>query len=106
MHVVIIVPQECSTAVLAAVSQCRGRLVSSDYRDGTQTVRARVPQVEVSGFIAKLARQTDGRARTSMVLFEYWPVADPPSGDPDAGVREPRPRVPVLRSGAISLDEP
>lgn len=110
MHVVIIVPQECNTAVLATVSRSRGRIVSSEYRDGTQTIKARVPQAEVSGFISTLIRQTDGRARTSMVLYEYWPVSGPvsgpSSGDPAAGVREPRPKAPVLRSGAISLDEP
>jgi translation elongation factor EF-G len=106
MHVVIIVPPECNTAVLATVSRSRGRIVSSEYGGGAQTVRARVPQAEVPGFISTLMRQTDGQARTSMVLFEYWPVAGPAPGDPIAGVREPRPKAPVLRSGAISLDEP
>jgi elongation factor G len=106
MHVVIVIPQESNAAVVATVSQFRGRMVSSESRDGTQTIRARVPQSEISGFISKLSRQTDGRARTSMVLFEYWPVAEPPSGDPLAGVREPRPKVPVLRSGAVAVPEP
>jgi translation elongation factor EF-G len=106
MHVVIYVPQPYTTAVLAAVSQHRGLVQSSDYRDGTQTIRARVPQAEVPAFTSKLLRQTDGRARSSMVLYEYWPVAQPPGGEPEAGVREPRPRVPMRRSGAVAVPEP
>jgi translation elongation factor EF-G len=106
MHVVIVVPQECTTDVLAAVSQHRGRIESSEYRDGTQTVRARVPQAEVAAFSAMLWRRTTGRARTSMVLYEYWPVLQPPPGAPEIGVRQPRPKVPVGRSGAVSVPEP
>ena len=106
MHVVVFVPQQYAAAVLAVVSQHRGLVRSSEYRDGTQTIRARVPQAEVPGFTAKLLRQTDGRARFSMVLYEYWPIAPPPTGEPEAGVREPRPRVPVLRSGAMEVPEP
>jgi len=49
---------------------------------------------------------TSGAARTSMVLYEYWPVLQPPPGDPAAGVREPRPKVPAGRSGAVALPEP
>ena len=41
-----------------------------------------------------------------MVLYEYWPVLQPPPGEPEAGVREPRPKVPVGRSGAIAVPEP
>jgi hypothetical protein len=41
-----------------------------------------------------------------MVLYEYWPVAGPPPGDPLAGVRVPRPKVPVGRSGAVAVPEP
>jgi translation elongation factor EF-G len=106
MYVVIIVPHECNPAVLAAVAQSRGLLVSSEYRDEQQIVRARIPQSDIPGFTSKLHRQTDGRARTSMVLYEHWPVAEPPRGDPSTGVREPRPKAPVLRSGAIAVDEP
>jgi translation elongation factor EF-G len=106
MHVVIIVPQECHTTVLATVAQHRGRILSSEYRDGKQKISARVPQAEVPAFSSKLWRQTDGRAHTSMVLYEYWPVSQPPQGDPDVGVREPRPKVPVGRSGAIAVPEP
>jgi len=106
MHVVVIVPQEGNTAVLATLAQHRGRVVSSEYRDAKQKISARVPQAEVPGFSTKLWRQTDGRAHTSMVLYEYWPVSQPPPGDPAAGVREPRPKVPVGRSGAVALPEP
>jgi translation elongation factor EF-G len=109
MHVVIFVPPECNMAGLDAVAQCRGRSVVSEYRDGVQKITARIPQVEVADLSTKLWRMTDGRARTSMVLYEYWPALQPPPGDPRepaAGVREPRPKVPVGRSGAIAVPEP
>ena len=70
MHVVIAAPQEWNTAVLATVAEHRGRLVSTDYREGSVKISARVPQAEVGALSTTLFRQTDGRARTSMVLYE------------------------------------
>jgi translation elongation factor EF-G len=105
MHVVIIVPQEYST-VPSMVAQHRGRLLSSEYRDGKQRITARVPHDEVPAFASTLWRETGGRAWTSMVLYGYWPVSQPPPRNPEAGVREPRPKVPVGRSGAIAVPEP
>ena len=106
MHVVIVVPQEYAAGVEARLPRHRGRLQSSEHRDGVQTIRARVPQAEVAAFIATLMADTHGRARTSMVVYEYWPVLHSPPGEPTAGVREPRPKLPVLRSGAIAVPEP
>jgi translation elongation factor EF-G len=106
MHVVIDLPQECAAAILARVVRHRGRVLSSEYRDGIQLIRARIPQAEVGAFATVLWRETGGRARSSMVLYEHWPVSQPPPGDPAAGVREPRPKVPVGRTGAVSVPEP
>jgi translation elongation factor EF-G len=106
MHVVIVVAQEFAACLHALVPRHRGRLDSSEHRDGVQTIRARVPQAEVAAFVSAVLADTNGRARTSMVLDEYWPVLERPPGEPTAGVREPRPNVPVLRSGAIAVPEP
>ena len=106
MHVVIVVPQEFAARVEARVPHHRGRVHSSEHRDGVQTIRARVPQADVAAFVSALMVDTSGAARTSMVLYEYWPVLQPPPGDPAAGVREPRPKVPAGRSGAVALPEP
>jgi translation elongation factor EF-G len=106
MHVVIVVGQEFAARVEARVSGHRGRLVSSEHRDGVQTIRARVPQADVAAFVSDVLADTNGRARTSMVLYEYWPVLQRPPGDPAAAVREPRPKVPVLRGGAVAVPEP
>ena len=105
MHVVIVVPQAFAARVEARVPHHRGLVQSSEHRDGVQTIRARVPEVSVAAFVAELMTETNGTARTSMVLYEYWPVLQPPA-DPAAGVREPRPKVPVGRSGAIAVPEP
>jgi len=106
MHVVIVVPQEFAARVEARVPHHRGLLHSSEHRDGVQTLRARVPQASVPGFVSALMVDTNGKARTSMILYEYWPVLEAPPGDPTAGVREPRPKVPAGRTGAIALPEP
>jgi translation elongation factor EF-G len=106
MHVVINVPQEYAARVETRVSRARGRVVESEHRDGTQTIRARVPEVEVGAFVSALVEDTGGRVRTSMVLYEYWPVPERPPGEPTAGVREPRPRAPTGRTGAIAVPEP
>lgn len=105
MHVVIVVPQEFAALAEARVPHHRGLVQSSEHRDGVQTIRARVPQASVPAFVAALMADTNGTARTSMVLYEYWPVLQEP-GDPTAGVREPRPKVPAGRSGAIAVPEP
>ena len=106
MHVVIVVPHVFAARAEARVPHHRGRVQSSDHRNGLQTIRARVPQADVAAFLSALMVETNGAARTSMVLYEYWPVLQPPPGDPTAGVREPRPKVPAGRSGAIALPEP
>ena len=106
MHVVLTVPQEYAARVAARVPRHRGRLQSSEHRDGVQTIHAHVPQAEVGPFVSAVLADTNNQARTSMTLAEYWPTLERPPGDPAAGVREPRPNVPVLRSGAIAVPEP
>jgi translation elongation factor EF-G len=106
MHVVIVVAQEHAARVAARVPRHRGRLDSSEHRDGVQTIGAHVPQAEVGPFVSALLAETNNQARTSMVLSEYWPTLERPPGDPMAGVREPRPTVPISRSGAIAVPEP
>src|SRR5215203_7269581 len=90
MHVVIVVPQEFAARVEARVSRHRGRLHSSEHRDVVRTIRARVPEADVAAFVSAVLADTNGRARTSMVLYGSWPVLERPPGDPMAGVREPR----------------
>ena len=107
MHVVIVAAQEFAARLHARVPLHRGRLHSSEHRDGVQTISARVPQAEVSTFVAAVLTDTNGLARMSMALYEHWPVADrPPGGDQAAGVREPRPKAPFVPSGAIAVPEP
>jgi translation elongation factor EF-G len=109
MHVVIVVPHAFAARVEARLPYHRGRVQSSEHRDGVQTIRARVPEANVSALVTALMANTNGTARTSMVLDEYWPVLQPPArgaGDPTAGVREPRPRAPTGRSGAVAVPEP
>ena len=106
MYVVIVVPQDFAARAEARVPDHRGQVHSSEHRDGVQTIRARVPQADVGAFVSALMVDTKGAARTSMVLYEYWPVLEPPPGDPTAGVREPRPKVPIRRTGTIALPEP
>ncbi len=106
MHVVIVVAQEFAARLEARLPLHRGRLHSSEHRDGVQTIRARVPQADVAAFVSAVLADTNGGARMSMALHEYWPVLERPPGEGTAGVREPRPNVPVLRSGAIAVPEP
>ena len=106
MHVVIVVPQVFATCVAARVAAHRGRLLSSEHRDGEQTLRADVPHAEVAPFMSEVLKDTNYQAKTSMKLSEYRPALDGPTGNPPAGVREPRPKVPSMRSGAIAVPEP
>ena len=106
MHVVISVSHEFAARVEACVPRHRGRVVSSEHRAGAQTIRARVPQATLAAFVSALMAETHHTARTSMVLYEYWPTLQPPPGDPTAGVREPRPTRPPGRRGAIAVPEP
>ena len=106
MHVVIVVPQEFAARVAARVPAHRGRLQSSEYRDGVQTIRAHVPEREVAAFVSEVLADTNNLARTSMALSEYWARLERPPGDATVGVLEPRPKLPVSRSGAIAVPEP
>ena len=106
MHVVAIVPVEDGTRVAEALLRRRGRIVSREHQGDKQTIRARVPQTAMLDFWSELSDRTGGLGTFSMVLYEYAPVPEAPPLDPETGVREPRPRVPVLGRGAISLAEP
>ena len=106
MHVVAVVPVECGTWVAEGLLQRRGHILSRDHRGDTQTIRARVPQAGMIDFWSELSSRTGGRGTFSMVLYDYTPVPEAPPNEPEAGVREPRPRVPHGRTGAISVVEP
>ena len=106
LQVVVLVAPEFAAGVEGYVRRYRGRLHSSEHRDGVQTICARVPQAEVGPFVSGLMAYTNCSARTAMRLCESWPTLQRPPGDPTSGVREPRPQVPVLRNGAVALPEP
>jgi translation elongation factor EF-G len=106
MHVVAVVPVECGTWVAEALLQRRGHILSRDQRGDKQTIRARVPQAGMIDFWSELSDRTGGRGTFSMVLYEYTPLPEAPPDGPEAGVREPRPRVPRRRTGAVSVAEP
>lgn len=106
MHVVAVVPVEDGTRVAESLLRRRGRIQSRDHRGDIQIIRARVPQAEMIDFWSDLSERTGGKGTFSMVLYEYQSESETPPPEPDTGVREPRPRVPLGRSGAISLAEP
>jgi elongation factor G len=106
MHVVVVVPVEDGTTVADCLLRRRGRILSRDQRGDNQMIRARVPQAGMFDFWSDLSGRTGGRGTFSMVLYEYQPVPEAPPNEPEAGVREPRPRAPAGRSGAISVAEP
>jgi translation elongation factor EF-G len=106
LQVVIFVAPEFAVGAEACVVRYRGRLDSSEHHEGMRTIHARVPQAEVGSFVSTLMADSNGRARTSMRLCEHWPTPERPPGYPTTGVREPRPKLPLLRSGAIAVPEP
>jgi translation elongation factor EF-G len=106
MHVVAIVPVECGTWVAEGLLQRRAQILSRDHSGDKQVIRARVPQAGMIDFWSELSDRTGGRGTFSMVLYESAPVLDASPNEPEAGVREPRPRTPHGLTGAISVAEP
>ena len=106
MQVVIVVPQAFAASVAARVAAHRGQLHSSEHCDGEQRICTHVPHAEVAAFVSEVLADTNNQVRTSMTLLEYRTTLERPPGDPTAGVREPRPKVPSLRSGRIAVPEP
>jgi translation elongation factor EF-G len=106
MHVVAVVPVECGTWVAEGLFQRRGNILSRDHRGDNQIIRARVPQAGMIDFWSELSDRTGGRGTFSMVLYEYTPAPETPPNEPEAGVREPLPRTPRGRAGAIAVAEP
>src|SRR5690349_2818203 len=105
MRVAITFPQESASCVAARFAAHRGQLESSQHRDGEQTICAHIPHAEVPAFVSEVLADTNNKVRTSTTLAEYWPASERPPGNPTAGVREPRPRVPSSLSGAIAVPE-
>jgi len=106
MHVVAVVPVECGTGVAELLLRRGGHILSRDHKGDKQIIRARVPQAGMIASWSELSDRTGGRGTFSMVLYEYTTAPEAPPNEPEAGVREPRPRAPRGRSGAISVAEP
>ena len=106
MHVVTIVPVECGAWVAEGLFRRRGQILSRDHKGDKAIIRARVPQAGMLDFGSELSDRTGGQGTFSMVLYEYTPVPETPPNEPEAGVREPRPRTPRGRTGAIAVAEP
>jgi len=109
MHVVTVVPVESATWVAEGLFRRGAQILSRDHKGDKEVIRARVPQAGMTDFWPELSDRTGGRGTFSMVLYEYTPApAAPPAppNEPEAGVREPRPRVPLGRTGAIAVAEP
>ena len=56
----------------------RGRVVSEDVREGTQTfeISALLPVVESFGFADDLRKQTSGAATSPQLVFSHWELLD------------------------------
>jgi elongation factor G len=107
MHVEVGVPEEHAEEVIGNLSDRRGVIQSTEDRDGTRVITARVPLPEMFGYATDLRSRTMGRGTHSMRFDRYQPC--PPAEGDDEGraslVREPHKPGP-LRDGRVALPEP
>lgn len=71
MKVEIVTPEEFMGDVIGDVNSRRGRVESMDDRFGAKVILAYVPLAEMFGYTTDLRSMTQGRAASSMELYDY-----------------------------------
>jgi elongation factor G len=74
LEVEVIVPDEYMGDVMGQITAKRGHVLGMDSADGTQYLRAQVPQAEMFHYATELRSITQGRGRFSQKLDHYAEV--------------------------------
>jgi len=90
LEVEVIVPDEYMGDVMGQITAKRGHVLGMDSADGTQRLRAQVPQSEMFHYATELRSITQGRGRFSWKLDHY---AEVPHNVADKVIAEHQARV-------------
>ena len=74
LEVEVVVPDEYMGDVMGQITSKRGHVLGMDSADGTQRLRAQVPQAEMFHYATELRSITQGRGRFSWKLDHYADV--------------------------------
>jgi elongation factor G len=74
LQVEVVVPDEYMGDVMGQLTAKRGHVLGMDSRDGTQSLRAQVPQAEMFHYATELRSITQGRGRFTWSLDHYAEV--------------------------------
>jgi len=74
LEVEVVVPDEYMGDVMGQITAKRGHVLGMDSQDGTQYLRAQVPQAEMFHYATELRSVTQGRGRFSQHLDHYAEV--------------------------------
>ncbi len=108
MHVQVSVPTDSIDVVIKNLESRRGTVQSSEHRDGTQLIDARVPLSKMFGYSTDLRARTRGRGTFAMQLESYQPFRPAEGSDDsqDSLVGAPLKPRPTPRASSIALPEP
>jgi elongation factor G len=82
MRVEVVTPEDCTGSVIGDLNSRRGQILGQDMRGNANVINARVPLMQMFGYVNNLRSMSQGRA-TFQMQFDHYAAAPPsPEDDP------------------------
>jgi elongation factor G len=82
MRVEVVTPDDCTGSVIGDLNLRRGQILGQDMRGNANVINARVPLMQMFGYVNNLRSMSQGRATLQMQFDHYAPAPPSPEDDP------------------------
>jgi elongation factor G len=82
MKVEVVTPEDCIGSVIGDLNSRRGQILGQDMRGNANVINARVPLMQMFGYVNNLRTMSQGRATFQMQFDHYAPAPPSPENDP------------------------
>jgi elongation factor G len=82
MKVEVVTPEDCTGSVIGDLNSRRGQIQGQDRRGNANVINARVPLMQMFGYVNNLRSMSQGRATFQMQFDHYAPAPPSPEDDP------------------------
>jgi elongation factor G len=82
MKVEVVTPEDCTGPVVGDLNSRRGQVLGQDMRGNANVINARVPLMQMFGYVNNLRSMSQGRATFQMQFDRYAPAPPSPEDDP------------------------
>jgi elongation factor G len=82
MRVEVVTPEDCTGSVIGDLNSRCGQILGQDMRGNANVINARVPLMQMFGYVNNLRSMSQGRATFQMQFDHYAPIPPSPEDDP------------------------